>query len=134
MADSELDLSGARILVVDDVPSNLDVLCLALEDTHYQVQVAPSGEQALAIAVESRPDLILLDVMMPEMDGFEVVDRLRNDERWRSIPIVIITAKDLTADDRQKLNGYVEHVIQKGSYTQQQILEEVRNRVASHVG
>ena len=92
MADSELDLSGARILAVDDVPSNLDVLYLALGDTQYQVQVASSGEQALAIAVESIPDLILLDVMMPGIDGFETCRRLKQEASTRDIPVIFLTA------------------------------------------
>ena len=122
------------ILVVEDDGTSREMLLKLLREEPCEVMEAVNGREALQVIEDRSPDLILLDLMMPEMDGFEVVDRLRNDERWRSIPIVIITAKDLTADDRQKLNGYVEHVIQKGSYTQQQILEEVRNRVASHVG
>ena len=123
----------ATILVIDDEVDILDLLEMILELEGYCVITAGDGNQGLQLAKTHRPDLILLDLMMPEMDGFEVVERLRQDERWKSIPIVVVTAKDLTNDDRQRLSGYVEQVIQKGVYTQQQVLEEVRNRVAAHV-
>ena len=64
---------------------------------------------------EATPGLILLDLMMPEMDGFELVVELRKHEAWREIPVVVATAKDLTADDRQRLNGYVGKVLQKAA-------------------
>ena len=121
------------ILVVEDDGTSRKMLLKLLRDEPCDVMEAVNGRDALRVIEDQSPDLILLDLMMPEMDGFEVVDHLRHDERWRSIPIVVITAKDLTNDDRRKLSGYVEQVIQKGSYTQQQVLEEVRNRVAAHV-
>ena len=62
---------------------------------------------------ESAPTLILLDLMMPEMDGFEFVDRVRQHPEWRSIPIVVVTAKDLSDEDRRRLNGYVETILHK---------------------
>ena len=72
-------------------------------------------------------------LMMPEMDGFEFVEDFRRHEAWRHIPIVVVTSKDLTADDHQRLNGYVEKVLQKGAYTRESLLREVRDLVASSV-
>ena len=71
MSEAHLDLSGARILLVDDQPANLEVLCALLEAEGYEISLAPSGEVALKIAAQTEhpPDLILLDVMMPGMDG-----------------------------------------------------------------
>jgi CheY-like chemotaxis protein len=62
---------------------------------------------------EAQPDAIILDLMMPEMDGFEFVDALRRLSDWRDIPVLVITARDLTDDDRRRLNGSVEHILQK---------------------
>ncbi|MBI2503860.1 MAG: response regulator [Candidatus Latescibacteria bacterium] len=98
MNEAQLDLRGARILLVDDQPANLDVLCALLEAEGYEISLAPGGELALKIAAraEAPPDLILLDVMMPGLDGYEVCRRLKADERTRSIPVIFITARDLT--------------------------------------
>jgi CheY-like chemotaxis protein len=68
----------------------------------------------------------VLDLMMPEMNGFEVINQLRQRETWRDIPVIIVTAKDLTEQDHQQLNGYVEKIIQKGAYNRQDLLKEVR--------
>ena len=70
---------------------------------------------------------------MPEMDGFTFVEVLRHHEAWRSIPVVVVPAKDLTPDDRRRLNGYVEQILQKGAYSQEALLYEVRRLVAAYV-
>ncbi len=80
-----------RILVVDDAPMNIRLLSEVLRDS-YAVCAATSGEAALEIARSQRPDLILLDVVMPEMDGYEVCRRLKDDPRTRSIPVIFVTA------------------------------------------
>jgi CheY-like chemotaxis protein len=77
----EIDLTGAKILVVDDVPANLDVLCQSLEDTGYNVLVASDGTTALEVADFAEPDLILLDVMMPGIDGYETCRRLKSADK-----------------------------------------------------
>ena len=64
--------------------------------------------------------------MMPEMDGFEVVEELRRNPSWHSIPIVVVTAMDLTEQDRQRLNGYVQRVLQKGAHTRDELVTEIR--------
>jgi CheY-like chemotaxis protein len=71
--------------------------------------------------------------MMPEMDGFAFVTEFRRHEPWRAIPIVVITAKDLTREDRERLNGYVEKVLQKGAYGRDELLAEVRDLVAQSI-
>ncbi|MBM3302256.1 MAG: response regulator, partial [Deltaproteobacteria bacterium] len=87
MDREQTDLQGAKILLVDDQPANLDVLCDLLESKGYSVLFAPSGGIALRSAPRAVPDLILLDVMMPEMDGFETCRRLKQDEQTRHIPV-----------------------------------------------
>ena len=74
---------------------------------------------------EQRPDAILLDLMMPEMDGFEFLAELRRHATWRDIPVLVLTAMDLTDEDRRRLNGEVERVIEKGAYGRDELLHEV---------
>jgi CheY-like chemotaxis protein len=74
---------------------------------------------------EETPELILLDLIMPEMDGFEFLERVRENERWRRIPAIILTSKDLTSEERQQLNGNVERVLRKESYTYADLVGEV---------
>jgi CheY-like chemotaxis protein len=71
--------------------------------------------------------------MMPEMDGFEFVAELRRHEAWRTIPVVVITARDLSRDDHERLNGYVQKILQKGEHGRDQLLAEVRELVATSV-
>jgi class 3 adenylate cyclase len=89
---------SSRILVVDDTPANIQSLSAILKEKGYQISVATNGKQALAVVDRVRPDLILLDVMMPEMDGFETCRQLKASEQWRQIPVIFLTAKTETAD------------------------------------
>ncbi len=92
----EIDLKGSKVLVVDDLPDNLDVLCRSLEDTGYNVMVATDGQSALEVADYAEPDLILLDVMMPGMDGYETCRRLKSAKKTAATPIIFLTARDET--------------------------------------
>ncbi len=93
----------ARILAIDDTPANLQVLSMAL-DEKYDVQVASSGAAGLAVATKAPPDLILLDVMMPEMDGFEVCRRLKADPALQHIPVIFLTALSAGAGESAALS------------------------------
>lgn len=86
-------LTTSRILLVDDTPENLDILCAILEDLNCQLIVATSGERALELATRRLPDLILLDVMMPDINGFDVCTRLKADLTTTEIPIIFVTAR-----------------------------------------
>ena len=90
-------LSG-KILVVDDTPSNIQSLAATLKPAGYQVLVATNGQQALDVMAKVRPDLILLDIMMPVMDGFEACANIKANADWHDIPIIFLTAKTETAD------------------------------------
>src|SRR5262245_54885280 len=90
------------ILAVDDTPENLEILRMRLEANGYQVETAADGEEGLAKAHALRPDLILLDIMMPKLDGIGVVRLLKQDESLRSIPVILVTAK---ADTRDVVEG-----------------------------
>ena len=98
MSDLHADLQGAKLLLVDDRPANLSVLCELLEAQGARISLAPNGQVALKVAGQTLPDLILLDVTMPGMDGFEVCRRLKQDASTRHIPIIFITGRDLTQD------------------------------------
>src|SRR5947209_1445511 len=82
-----------KILLVDDVPANLAVLTSALEPHGYEILAASNGAAALKVAVRARPDLILLDILMPELNGLETCRRLKQDEATRDIPVIFITAR-----------------------------------------
>src|SRR5262245_17750356 len=102
---------SSRILVVDDTPVNIQSLTATLKTKGYQISVATNGKQALEVLARVRPDLILLDVMMPEMDGFETCRRIKATEHWRQIPVIFLTAKTDTADIVQGFElGAVDYV------------------------
>src|SRR5213083_1770157 len=87
-----------RILVVDDTPANIQTVAAILKGKGYQLSVATNGKQALDALTKIRPDLILLDVMMPEMDGFETCERIKASTKWREIPLIFLTSKNETTD------------------------------------
>ncbi|MGD9002237.1 MAG: response regulator, partial [Anaerolineae bacterium] len=120
-----------HVLVVEDEAATRELLRRVLEGEGWTVAEAENGRAALDRVAEERPALILLDLMMPEMDGFAFMDELRRREGWGTIPVVVVTAKDLTTEDRLRLNGYVHRILQKGAYDWEELLDEVRDLVAS---
>ena len=128
MHENTVDLSDAQILVVDDEPTNIDVLCQALEVADYQVMVASSGAVALDLAARYVPDLVLLDVVMPGMDGFEVCRRLKQAEATRSIPIIFLTGRDDTAALVEGFRaGGVDYVIKP--FQEEEVLVRIHNHL-----
>jgi CheY-like chemotaxis protein len=121
------------VLVVDDDPALRQLLRRMLEPEGYTVVEAENGRVALERLRGVSPSVVLLDLMMPEMDGFEFVAEFRRHEAWRKIPIVVITARDLSRDDRERLNGYVQKILQKGAHGRDQLLAEVRELVTASV-
>jgi GAF domain-containing protein/DNA-binding response OmpR family regulator len=105
--------AARRVLLIDDDDVVRRGVRAALEPLGWQVSEAENGLLALASLSTARPDAIILDLMMPQMDGFEFLDELRARAEWRDIPVVVITAMDLTEHDRTRLNGGVERIIQK---------------------
>ena len=117
------------VLVVEDDATTREMLQHLLLQEGWPVRAAENGRAALECLSESLPQLILLDLLMPEMDGFEFVEQLRSRPEWRALPVVVVTAKDLTLAERMRLNGGVERVLQKGAYTREALLAEVRDLV-----
>jgi CheY-like chemotaxis protein len=100
-----------------------------LEGPQWTVREAENGREALKRVQESKPDVILLDLMMPEMDGFAVVAALQKEVAWRDIPVVVITARDLDANDRQRLNSGVQTVLVKETFRAADLVEHIRRVV-----
>jgi len=121
----------ASLLLIEDELQTRQMVRRALENEGWTVAEANSGSVALERIRESKPDLILLDLLMPEMNGFDFVDELHADQHWRSIPIVVLTAKDVTSEDRLKLKGHVEKILLKGNQTMSQIVKEIRDVATS---
>jgi signal transduction histidine kinase/CheY-like chemotaxis protein len=119
------------VLVVEDDADLRAMVRRMLEQEGWAVAEAENGRVALDRVAENRPELIVLDLMMPEMDGFSFLEALRQNEAWRAIPVVVVTAKDLTAEDHQRLNGCVRSTVQKGSRTREDLLQEVSDRIAA---
>jgi len=104
-----------RILVVDDEPANLELLESILQPAGFTVLRASGGQEGVDMALADKPHLILLDLLMPNMTGFDVVAALRGAESTRAIPIMVLTSKDLTKEDRRQLNGQVAAVFERNS-------------------
>ncbi|MEW6494346.1 MAG: response regulator [Cyanobacteriota bacterium] len=128
------DRSPCSILLVEDDAPIREMMRRTLKKEGWTVTEAENGCIALERMKDNRPELILLDLMMPQMDGFTFIHELQKNESWRSIPVVVLTAKDITAEDRLQLNGYVENILQKGAYSQEELLYLVRNLVANSFG
>jgi signal transduction histidine kinase/CheY-like chemotaxis protein len=105
--------SSGRALLVDDDEMVRRSMRQALEPIGWKVTEAENGQVAVAALATAQPDVIILDLMMPKMDGFEFLDELHSRPDWQDIPVVVITAKDLTEKDRARLNGGIERIIQK---------------------
>ena len=123
----------AQVLVVDDDAKTRDMLRRTLQKAGWTVAEAANGSEAIEALEHAKPALVLLDLMMPGMDGFEVLERLHGDETWRDVPVIIVTAKDLTREDIDRLNGRVIKVLQKGTYQRRDLVRDVRAVIARQV-
>jgi CheY-like chemotaxis protein/anti-sigma regulatory factor (Ser/Thr protein kinase) len=126
--DRDPRLVGRKVLVVDDTPSNIDLLLTILEPQGFNVLVATSGETALRVAHKAEPDVILLDVMMPGIDGFETCRRLKADPRFQETPVIFVTARDDTDDVVTAFDlGAVDYIAKP--YRHEEVLVRVRTHV-----
>jgi PAS domain S-box-containing protein len=121
------------VLLIEDDDTTRGMMRTMLEREGWKVTEAVNGREGLERVAESRPNVILLDLMMPEMDGFEFLSTLRKREGGDKIPVVVITAKELTPEDRKMLNGSVERVLLKGEFSRQDLLNRVREFVSACV-
>lgn len=124
-----IEIRIPTVLIVDDDPTTVELLTDVAEVEGFQVLQGHGGQEGINLARERLPNLIILDLMMPEVNGFDVVRELQEHEGTREIPILIFTAKDLTEGDRQELNRYVRKIVSKSSKEELlQGLEKVRNQ------
>ncbi len=123
----------ARVLVVDDDPKAVELISDYLASFGHQVHKAYGGARGIEIADDEHPDLIILDLMMPEMNGFTVVDTLRENPRTADIPIIILTAKIVSADERKRLNGHIVAIAEKSGIDRAAFLSEVNRAVRTRV-
>ena len=119
------------VLLIEDDVATRALMAQTLEKAGWTVSEAGNGQEALDMMSAVQPRLILLDLMMPVMDGFGFLVAMRARPEWQHIPVIVITAKDLTADDRVRLEGSVEAVLEKTAYTREQLLDQVRDAVAA---
>ena len=119
------------MLLVEDDADQRERVGGWLEGQQWIVQEAANGRQALAHLQTDKPDVILLDLMMPEMDGFAVVAALQEQPHWRDIPVIVITARDLDAQDRERLNSGVQSVLVKEAFRPAELVERIRRLARS---
>jgi CheY-like chemotaxis protein len=118
------------VLVVDDDPKAVELIALRMTDLASTVLRAYGGAEAIETARRELPGLIILDLMMPEVTGFDVVDALRRDPETARIPVLVVTAKPVTPRDRARLNGYVEAIIEKTAFDGDRFAAEVRRAMS----
>jgi CheY-like chemotaxis protein len=118
-----------RVLMVEDDALQRERMLGWLERPQWIVREAADGREALNILREEKPDVILLDLMMPEMDGFEVVAALQKNADWQEIPVIVITSLDLNAKDRERLNSGVQSVLVKEKFRPEDLVERIRRLV-----
>ncbi len=116
-----------KILAIDDDPKAIELLAASLEPEGFQVLMSYSGEEGLKIAETERPDIIILDLLMPGLNGFEVLDRLEKSAAPNKPPVLIFSVKDLTPDEKQRLKGRIARFAQKQEYTPQRLVGLIRD-------
>ena len=114
------------IMVVDDNETDLREIARVIEKEGIKAVLADSGSNCVEMLKEDLPDILVLDLMMPEMDGFEVLDRVRTNPKTGNLPVIIVTAKDLTFEDRKRLKGSVSSILAKSDTTSKALLEEIK--------
>ena len=121
------------VLIVEDDPDVQEVLQQILKRDEWQVQLALNGQDALDVLRAQIPDLILLDLMMPVMDGFEFMRQLRSNPAWHRVPVIVVTAKHMTTEERQFMAGKVDAILKKGLFSSEELIEKVRSLIDSPV-
>ena len=115
----------SQILIVEDDPSTRDLTKKILEKEGWNVAEAENGKIGIEQIQNNIPGLILLDIMMPEMNGFEFINEIQKNTEWMKIPIVVVTSKDLSREEKKLLQGNVEMVLQKGSFGNKDLIQKV---------
>jgi PAS domain S-box-containing protein len=136
--DSLVDLSlfplsenqTLKVLVVDDDPKAVELIAIGIEGLASTILRAHGGREAIEVAQKTLPDLIVLDLMMPEVNGFDVVEALHQNPDTTRIPILVVTAKRISAEDRAKLNGFVTTIMEKAEFNRERFTAEIRRAMS----
>jgi len=117
-----------RVAIVDDNPDVRRLIRRILQSQgNYTLYEASDGREAVNLIQTQLPDLVILDLMMPELDGFSVLDALQTKKETADIPVIVVTAKDLTQEEKNRLKGRIQSLMQKGDFMSDELIEEVRN-------
>ncbi len=120
----------SRVVVVDDTSEARRLIRRILQSQgDFEISEATSGREAIELVTKERPDLVILDLMMPEIDGFAVLDVLRSRPETANIPVIVATAKELTVDEKSRLQGQIQSLMLKGDFLNDEFLEEVRSLI-----
>ncbi|MEM7168594.1 MAG: response regulator [Pseudomonadota bacterium] len=122
------------VLVIEDDEDTRQWLCDYLVRDGWRVSEGANGRLGLKLLEDARPDLILLDLMMPEMDGFEFLEELRHRSEHNGLPVIVVTAADLTEEDHRRLNGGVERILKKADTDREALLKEIGGLIKAHIG
>ncbi|WP_372369865.1 response regulator [Candidatus Uabimicrobium sp. HlEnr_7] len=125
------DNETPSILIVEDDQDMQEMMMRSLEKQGYTAIVAENGQSALQKIEKNVPDLILLDLLMPQMDGFEFLVKLRTDSQWQNIPVVVVSAKNITKEDREKLSGSVQKIIEKSELSSDDLMKKISTLIKS---
>ena len=117
--------------MVDDEPDQVTLISKILGEEGYHIVKAYDGQEAIESVKRSEPDLIILDLMMPNVDGFEVIEYLKGGEETKEIPIIVLTGRELTKKQTQNLHGKVERIMKKGILSMEEILEVVKSTLGT---
>jgi threonine synthase len=119
-----------RVVVVDDTSEARRLIRRILQSQgDFEISEATNGREAIELVTRERPDLVILDLMMPEVDGFAVLDSLRSQPETANIPVIVATAKELTVDEKSRLQGQIQSLMLKGDFLNDEFLEEVRSLI-----
>jgi CheY-like chemotaxis protein len=122
---AKLNSEAVKVLAIDDDPMALELIAGILGSEGYQVIKASNGQEGIKLAKTELPELIILDLLMPEFDGFAVLDEICGDEMIKETPIVILTNKDLTAEEKKQLIGRISFLAQKQAFTRKSLVDLV---------
>jgi CheY-like chemotaxis protein len=125
------DQSQRLVMVVEDDKITRELMANMLKKEGLRVFKAENGQVALEHIEDKKPSLILLDLLMPEMDGFELIEHLRENPKWRSIPVVVLTSTKLSTEDQAKLHGYVDFIFQKESHNREELLGGIQKQITA---
>jgi CheY-like chemotaxis protein len=131
---SKVRTAPVTILVIDDEPTAVELVATALEPEGFHVLRAYNGETGVTMAETERPDLIILDLLMPGMNGFEVLDQLAQSPVTRQLPIMIFTVKQLMAEEKQRLQGRIARLAQKTTVSQKDVVTMVKDALRRTLG